>query len=146
MNHEPHVEAELATYVDGRLDATAHARVAAHLESCAACALAAGALRAVERVLDDDPAAAPIAPMWPAIARRRDPARRRVADLGFALATAASLAAGFTLGVLAVRDGAAPSATTSVATAADADLLVTSETTLSDVYFSGGTNGEEQAQ
>jgi len=146
MNQDAHVETELAAYVDGRLDDAARTRVAAHMDSCAACAHVADGMRAVARVLDDDETAMPLAPMWPAIARRRDPVQRRVADLGFALATAASLAAGFTLGVLAIRDGTAPGVPAATATTADADLLVASETTLSDVYFSGGTNGAEQTQ
>jgi anti-sigma factor RsiW len=136
-----HVEDRLPAYLDGRLDPAEQTRISAHLDACAECARAADELRAVGRLLDADAAPSP-APMGPAIARRRDPVRRRAAGMGFALATAASLAAGFALGLLAVRDGAAPAATDATASeAADAELLVTSETTLSEVYFLDGANG-----
>jgi anti-sigma factor RsiW len=150
MNHMDHIEAQLPAYLDGRLDAAEHARVAAHVESCAACARAADDYRAVERLLDLDAAPAPLGPMWPAIARRRDPARRRATDYGFALAAAASLTAGFMLGVLAIDDGTAPSASAPAAARTatpmtDADWLTSSEPTLSDVYFFDAAGGGENA-
>jgi hypothetical protein len=97
-------------------------------------------------MLDLDEAAAPLGPMWPAIARRRDPAHRRVAGFGFALAAAASLTAGFMLGVLAVDDGMAPSSPAAARTTADADWITSSGPTLSDVYFFETAGGEESAR
>jgi anti-sigma factor RsiW len=46
-NDAPEVNAELALFVDGSLDPEAHARVAAHLAACAACAAEATQLRAL---------------------------------------------------------------------------------------------------
>ena len=75
--------------------------------------------------------------------------RRRLADLGFALAATASLAAGFMLGVLAIDGngtGAAVARTATVATNGDTDWISASERTLSDVYFFDTSGGTELSQ
>jgi len=149
MNRDLHVQALLPAWLDDRLGPAEHARVQAHLETCAECARAADAYRALGRLLDDDESPAPLHPMWPAIARRRDPVRRRIADFGFALASAAALSAGFMLGVLALGDGARSTPATVATTAAasvDTDLLSASERTLSDVYFFDTASNTETSQ
>ncbi len=150
MNRATHVEDRLPAYLDGRLDEIARAQVAAHLAQCTACARAADAFRAVEHALDTDADIAAPRAMWPAIARRRDPVRRRILDVTFAMATAGALAGGFMLGVLAF-DGrgaaVAPDPTSMTASATtDTDWLTSPERSLSDVYFFDTSNGTENAQ
>lgn len=133
---ERHENDRLAAYADDRLEPAAREAVRRHLDGCTACAHELEALRAVERVLDADPAPAPLRPMWPAIAHRRDPVRRRALDLGFGFAAAVALAGGFMLGVVTF-DRAAPADTQGARAAATApdDWATAAEPSLSDVYF-----------
>lgn len=142
MTHDPHVTDRLPAYLDGALDAVTRERVRLHLDACSVCANELAVYRSLEHVLDDDETATPLSPMWPHIARERDPARRRMLDLSFAAAAAAALTAGFMLGVLGFDGSAGRSALPAqTAAAATDDWATSAEPSLSDVYFfeNGGT-------
>jgi len=149
MNPTDHILDRLDAYVDGTLEVAAREHVRAHAASCPDCARALASRQALERLLDEDADATPLAPMWPAIARRRDPARRRWVDLTFAAATAGALAAGFVLGIVTL-DGSAVARNVvvqSTTATAESDWATSSEPSLSDVYFfdnSSGASGSPQ--
>jgi anti-sigma factor RsiW len=150
MNRDDHIEDRLPAYLDERLEPLERARVARHLELCPACTRAAEQFRALERALDEDPEVPPLRAMWPAVAARRSPARRRIADVTFAMATAAALVAGFTLGVLGLGQPETPAVPETRVHAAvttdDGDWLTLSGRTLSDVYFFDVITGSGNTQ
>ncbi len=78
--NENHIEDELIAYLDGELDATERARVAAHLTRCSACAAALAELRVLSRDLDAtfDAAMSPMRLSYAAASHIRDVLRERL--------------------------------------------------------------------
>ena len=129
-----HVDDRIAAYLDGELPDREAALVSAHIDTCERCAAALREARVVMQVLEGDPAAEPLASMWPEVESRL---RRRlpVFDLPFAAATAAALAVGVMLGVLTFdRQLSEVAPLAEVATATDA-WSDESELLLADIYL-----------
>jgi anti-sigma factor RsiW len=89
-----HVEDRLTVYHDGALDADEAERIRAHLESCATCRAAYEDHRRFETLLEEatgEPDAKPS--LWPGVAARLEPPRRRLRlASGMAFAAAAGVA------------------------------------------------------